>query len=807
VPPSPWISSVLAPVAAGAATLCTATAITGVVAGWAWFGYVLVAVVLVACTGLALRSLRAPAPVVGVGQLAVLTFLITGVFTTNGVLGVLPGPSALSELRDVLAAAAEQIRIGLPPVDGTPPILCLITIAVGLVAVLIDTLAVAAAAPAATGLVLLCVYAVPASLSDVLLPWWTFLLGAAGFAWLLAVDGNHRHRSWRNRDAPGLGVSPGAASAPLAVVCVALVLGLVAGTTITAVGTVGSLPGNKPDGRGGTNGGLGVNPFTSLRGMLDQGANVELFRVRGLGNDKRLLRAFTLDTYRPNQGWALADPKQMPAGVPANGSLPAAPGDTGAGQNHEIQIQPTNWMDIWLPLYGSPRALRGVPDGWFYDRASGSVYNTRKQPIAPYTEVASIREPSKQELRAAGPKTGDLPPVYTRVERIDPRVSALASQLTAGATNNFDRATALWRFFTAQHGFTYDSSTAAPADADALADFVLNGKRGFCEQFASAMGVMLRSLGVPSRVAVGFTTGYPTADYRAITSQDAHAWVEVYFGDKGWVSFDPTPLADGRGYIPPYLRPDNSPADPSTNSPDNQSGPSASQQAPTGVPGQPAAGAQPDSQGQGRQDGGAPLWMVLVTVLAVLLAAGVTVAAVVLARRRAGPGSESGLANWLPLVATGLWVVAIGLAALLWSAWFAAILLGVLLLALTPAVLREVHRRRRLREIVLRGPGAADAAWQELRDECADRGLPIPGSDTVRTAAQKVTQRHHLDEEGRESLRTVVGVLERSWYGAAAEPDPKLAPAFAGLRDSLHRNAPMSWRGRLFPKSLLRGGR
>ncbi len=67
------------------------------------------------------------------------------------------------------------------------------------------------------------------------------------------------------------------------------------------------------------------------------------------------------------------------------------------------------------------------------------------------------------------------------------------------------------------------------------------------------MAVMLRSLDIPARVAVGFTSGYRDGDVRTITSRDAHAWVEVHFGEFGWVSFDPTPLADGRGYVPSYL--------------------------------------------------------------------------------------------------------------------------------------------------------------------------------------------------------------------------------------------------------------
>jgi transglutaminase-like putative cysteine protease len=807
-PPTAWRSSLLAPVAAGIATLCAATSLTAVVNGGAWLGYVFVAVVLVACTGLALRSLRAPTVVVGVSQLLVLLFLIVGSFTTTGILKIIPGPAAFSELRDVMGAAANQIRTGLPPVSATPPILALVTIAIGLVAVLVDTLAVAAAAPAATGLVLLCVYAVPASLSDVMLPWWTFVLGAAAFSGLLAIDGNHRHRRWRNRDAPGLGISPASTTTPIAVVSVALVLGLITGVTATGVGTVGSLPGSNGAGKGTGSGGFGVDPFTQLRGLLTQGPNVELFKVRGLGTEKHLLRAFTLDTYYPNQGWGIGNGGRMPAGVPANRTLPAAPGDNGTGPSTQIQVEPTNWVDYWLPVFGAPRAFSGIGDNWVYDKVSGAVFTTNKQSAAPYTESASLREPTKAELRAATVKPDQIPPVYTTVGRVDPRVVQKAQQITANKTNNFDKATALWQFFTAQNGFVYDTKTAPATDADALADFVLNGKRGFCEQFASAMGVMLRAIGIPARVAIGFTPGVPTGDYQEITSKDAHAWVEVYFGDQGWVSFDPTPLADGRGYIPSYLQADAGPSNP--NSPSNETPSRPTSSAPSA--GAPTKAETNPAQSQQQPQAGTSSWQLVAAGLLALLALALTIVVVLLRRRTPSGNADGGrkpridprLANWLPLLAAGFWVAAIAFLAAWVSVWLAVILLIVILAVGAPSAVREFNRRRRLQAITAHSPGAADAAWHELMDECADRGVPIRDSETVRVAGQNLAQRHHLDDEGRSGLRTVIGVVEKSWYSGDSGQDPSLGSAFEELRHSLHRNAPMSWRGRLFPKSLLR---
>ncbi|MGW4526360.1 transglutaminase family protein [Amycolatopsis sp. NPDC004378] len=805
-PLSAWRGSLLAPAAAGIATLCAATSVTSVVSGLAWFGYLFVAVLLIGATGLALRSLQVPTVLVGLGQLLVLLFLITGAFTTHGILQVIPGPEAFGEIGSTLSAAAEQIRVGLPPVEGSQPILCLVTILIGLVAVLVDTLTVAAAAPAATGLVLLCVYAVPAALSEEMLPWWTFLLGAAAFAGLLAVDGNHRHRRWRTREAPGRSGKPGVLSAPVAVVAAAIVLGLFGGA-ITWVGTVGRIPfGNGGDGPGAGAGGFGIQPFTELRGMLDQGANRELFKVRGLGTDRRLLRAMTLDTYYPNKGWGLHDDGRSQQGVQVGPQLPAAPGDDGSGAARRIDVEPTNWRDNWLPVYGAPRVIDGASNGYLYDQVSGTVFTTRSEVPPSYTEYASLKEPTAQELRVT-PRVDDLPPRYTQIDRVDDRVRAKTQQLIAGSSNDFDRASAIWRYFTAQNGFVYDTKTAPANDSDALADFILNGKRGFCEQFASAMAVMLRVAGIPSRVAIGFTPGVQVNDYLSITTQDAHAWVEAYFGGKGWVTFDPTPLSDGRGITPSYLQAGTE----GGNQPDDtQVAPSTVQSsaAPTGVP----RDTEQNQQAQGPQatDEGTPFFVWVLVLALVALALVATVLVLAGGRRRrpdrepASTGLGAVLKNWLPLIAAALWVAVLGVLTWLVAWWFSLIVVLLLAGLLGPSAARDVGRRRRLQEIVGQRPGAADAAWSELRAECADRGLPIPPSDTVRVAGQKLAAKHHLDDEGREGLRTVIGVVERSWYGADDEPDPTLPPAFDHLRRSLHRNAPLSWKGRLFPKSLFR---
>ncbi|GDY32832.1 transglutaminase family protein [Gandjariella thermophila] len=801
------------PLAAGLAVVTASSALAGVVAGLVWLLYVAVAVTIVVATGLVLRSLRLPAPLVPPAQVVALLFLVVSEFTRGTVLVLLPTPSALRELGGVLGESIQEVQTGVPPVPATPAMLCLVVLCMGLVAVLVDVLTVAVDTPAASGLVLLCVFAVPASLSDALLPWWTFALGVAGFAALLAVDRQQRQREWRGR--VGL---PSAARAwraqwrpAAAVTAVAVALALLVGSNVTVIGTAGRLPGGAGGFGSDSTGGLGIKPFTQLTGMLEHKGNVQLFRVRGL-DSPTYLRTLTLRQYVPNQGWELGGP--MPEGVPPGPQLPPAPGDTGTDRTTRVQIEPVNWEDVWLPVYGRLRGLTGVSENWRYDRTTGAVYSEQPHRPGRYVEDASLSQPTAEQLRSVDDLPMDVDPAYRRIGGIDPKIVQLSQQLTAGASTEFDKAAAIYRFFTTPtNGFSYAVRTARPVTGDALYDFLFNSRTGFCEQYASAMAVMLRVVGVPSRVAIGFTAGYQDGDHRTITSQDAHAWVEVQFPGYGWVIFDPTPLADGRAVVPPYLAPDSA-----AGQPGQQSAGGAPSPAPTFAPPAPsrpsAPGAAPNPTPPARPAGGEPGWLVWALVGVLVLAIGFTALRWYASRpppttESADEGRAARRERLRRMIVRGdpagvaCWLVAVVLAAGLLSWWLAAAVV-VLGLAATPWALRELHRRNRLRVVAALGERAATAAWQELLAESTDRGTLAPDSETVRLVAQRMVRDHGLDEQGEQGLNSVVGAVERAWYGGRGSADPGLPEAVDHVRRSLDRNAPLSLRDRLMPRSVLR---
>jgi hypothetical protein len=121
-----------------------------------------------------------------------------------------------------------------------------------------------------------------------------------------------------------------------------------------------------------------------------------------------------------------------------------------------------------------------------------------------------------------------------------------AKRLRAGALTPYGAVVAIETWLRTTGGFAYDEQPPATGGAPPLAHFVADGRRGYCQHFAGAMALMLRFLGIPSRVAAGFTSGKREDGGWTVTDHNAHAWVEVWFDDYGWLPFDPTP---GRGAL------------------------------------------------------------------------------------------------------------------------------------------------------------------------------------------------------------------------------------------------------------------
>lgn len=175
---------------------------------------------------------------------------------------------------------------------------------------------------------------------------------------------------------------------------------------------------------------------------------------------------------------------------------------------------------------------------------TGSMHN-RQHGYAPfgYDVVSDIGRPSPDALRKAPSEIPfELRLVYLRLpDNLDPRIPALAQQVTASVANEYDRASMIQQYLRNNYGYSLNPPAIEPQHP--VASFLFNSKEGYCEYFAAAMVVMLRSVNIPARLVNGFQTGSYNrlAGDFIVRARDAHSWVEVYFPRFGWVSFDPTP--------------------------------------------------------------------------------------------------------------------------------------------------------------------------------------------------------------------------------------------------------------------------
>jgi protein-glutamine gamma-glutamyltransferase len=177
------------------------------------------------------------------------------------------------------------------------------------------------------------------------------------------------------------------------------------------------------------------------------------------------------------------------------------------------------------------------------------------QTVGAYTAEADTRNPEPyvrdSVSRAYPPRVAVL---YLQLPRLDPRIAPLARQITASAGSNYARAKAVEQYLQSKFGYTLE--LPGLREADPLAHFLFERKKGHCEYFASSMVIMLRTLGIPARVVNGFRGG----EYNDLTSsyivreKDAHSWVEAYFPEYGWVTFDPTPAGPDAGPMTGWAR-------------------------------------------------------------------------------------------------------------------------------------------------------------------------------------------------------------------------------------------------------------
>jgi transglutaminase-like putative cysteine protease len=750
----------------GVATLAAATAW---VALWSWGGLVenpgrflspaLLGVVLVVAVGATGRTLRWPWYAVLPAQLAVVLLWLDHRYAgADAWAGWVPTPTSIAAVSTRIHDGAVAVNTFASPVSAEHTEVYAYLLATSMLVVLsTDLLACGLRRVPWAGLPVIVTLTVPISVLDASLSWLVFVLTGLLFMMLLATEETERVLGW-GRSIAGRGERIDSLDQVVngsSVRGAAFRIGMLtaAGALVLPIFvpvTSGLLKGGNGPGNG-TGDGESVTlrkPIADLRRDLIARDHIPLVEARTTA-DPSYLRVTVLDQFNGVE-W-LPSARRLAKSNNADGTLPGAPGlsPTTPGTEATWQLQlDAGFQTSWLPTPYPTRSIDVNRGDWRYDLRTLDIASVDKPNTAGLSYTLTGFTPDWSALRMqqalspppeiSGPMTavpGNRPAVINRI----------AEEVTAGASTDYDRMVQLQNWFRNTGGFSYSLNQAPGSGIAQLARFITTDKTGYCEQFAAAMAVMARTLGVPARVVVGFLAPekLPDGSYR-YTSDDLHAWPEMYFGGSGWVKFEPTPAAR-TGNNPPAWT--------------------------TGVGQQPTTTAPSASAAPTTADTKAP-------------------------RKRpvaSGQGSSS---------TSGSQVAA-------WTVGVLLVLMLLLLPALVRTRQRRRRLGDfRLGPRTDEAQVLADGAWAELCATARDLGISLPLRRSVRDIAAVLEPFAMTVRDPLQRLDDLVHFVERARYGRPFTIDPATRQLVveavetwtAVLTDSVP--APRAWFARVFPRSV-----
>lgn len=711
----PWVMGLAIATAIAGAAL----GLNGVLRGWVWYSPVLSTVFTVALSMAGFRALRWRTVFVYLGGLVSLVLILTFTFfRPHSILGFIPSGATMTQLGRFLRRASETVLAESSPVAPNAGIVLVVCACLGLVVMLVDALASPLGLPATSGLGILAVLLVPAMVKPQSVGALAFVAAAVGYLLILASsqwfapDPRTRADTARN---------PGQLRRAFLTGAVTLIVTLLLQLVIP-----GFDQGTFPQGSR-------LNPFTTASGlnpMISLGNS-----LRSPSGDGRItyatnapsapyLRSVTVDSFN-GESWA-PDDRESTRRL-GTGRINSGIESTATELRLVTAVNTGLFTSPYLPVPYAPEAVNGLNGRWSWDPATLSIKgvdtNSRDQQYV----VLSAAPQFTPDLLAQSPAPAQgVPELFLRQPANIPEVvRTTAATVTAGSASPYAKAMALQKYLRSPE-FTYSLQSPVQGGYDGnglsvLADFLAQ-KSGYCIHFASAMAVMARVEGIPSRLAVGYAPGRPTGGTVSIAGQgalpefevdsrDAHAWPELYFQGVGWVAFEPTP---SRGVVPTYAMENAPPSGASTN--ENNEGlipPDDLKPTPPLTPGAPV----PLPGGQATAEAGSQLLPVL---------------------------------------------------------YIAGVVLMLALLMASPQLARRGVRRRRLKGVGPEGSGSALAAFAELRDLATDYGMAPGTSETPRHFSERLRGSAALgepggaDAAGHGAVLSLTDDFERHQYGRPA---------------------------------------
>lgn len=741
---------------AAIATITAALSLASVFSSSNWVVPVIGAIVLVSATSALVRWSPLPSAVeplsAAVAVLLWITFLDA---RPEAHLGFIPGRTALRHLGRLARHGFNDVHRLPTPVPTHKGLVLLAVIGVAAVALIVDLLTVTLRRAALAGLPLLALFTICAATGRSGVNIFAFIAAAVGYLWLLYVDNRERVTRWgaaigtgsRARPASAWSTDPSSAPAPAT-------LGRRVGAAAIGISVViplvipGMHSGIDHHGSGSGDGGGGnvhtFDPIVYVGNVLGQQVNRPVLDYTTTASNPGYLRLTSLDIY--NDGaFSSAELKAPQSARVSNGLGVTPPSHTEVTTNVRVE----NGYDFrWLPVPSTAVSVK-INGDWRYDPSTATIFSASTTTSGShYTVESSPDEPTPTELANDSSGVGQLE-LDLQTPGVSTRVRTLTQRLTGHASSEYEAALEIQRYLTSNR-FTYDASIPPDNGPDPLGDFLFHTKRGFCQQFATAMAVMARLAGIPSRVAVGFTAGarQPDGSY-LVTTHDAHAWPELWFPNYGWLPFEPTPRTDGQAQTPSYARV---------------------------KPGQLGSKIPGPKESLAPQPGG---------VKADLPHKGVGGKSQPIGGSSAGTSSSgSHLALLIVLL----------------------IILVVAMLLAIPFTVRDLTRRRRWRALADH-PEAIGLAWAELRDSAIDAQAPWDDAGTPRTLAAALIDWAGPDAAITEPLRRLTVVEEHDRYAASPRPvEGSLRADTEAVTTAFRRDVSRGQRLRraMFPASTMR---
>jgi transglutaminase-like putative cysteine protease len=747
--PDPVVAAATGTVAAG--VLLTTLPLRSIFTDWSWLVIGVGCVLPYLAVVVLLRLRSAPRWWHAVAGLLASILMVLWVFVPQHLLlGVLPTPSSLTDVGDLVSAAGTSMQQEHAPLASTGPLRLLVAAALVALVALTDVVGVVLRRPLLAAAPLVEVLAIASATSSrAAHPIW-FAAAAGGFLLILLSGTRLQDRAWGPSVDGSAGRLGGARRMAVTGVLAALIVPLALPSV--SVNVLARATHHSGNGTGSGSGQIVLNNLASLRGSLQRPTPAQLFRVQVSNGAPFYVRQEVNDRFS-NDGWQPSPPLPEDSLTPlGDGPFPVSPFDQDrAGQTPAVKYDAHFTIlalgGATLPILSDPESLQS-PVGGAWSSATASVLRSQLRRGMSYSEVVQQPAPSIAALREAPEWSGDdqAREKLLGLPELPGSVRELTNRLTAGLERPYDRAKAISDYFTnGKNGFVY--SLTAPADdgRNALVTF-LDKKQGFCQQYAAAAAVLMRQAGLPTRVVLGYTHRQPDSNgVFTVTTSDAHAWVEVYFQSIGWIPFDPTPLVGsdaGRAVALPWA------GHPSADTPQTAE-PTANRGPSTAGPSVTATASQAAQADRGFALSSAVLEVVLLALLGIGLVLG---------------------------------------------------------LIFGPQWLRQRQRRRRLERA--RTTGNPEPLWLELAATATDRDALWPSTVTVGQVAGWLS-RHGVDERGRAAVSAVADRVERDRFSAQLVPE--MPPdSIAALDQALTRWARrtdrrLSLLHRWLPRSLISG--